>query len=49
MIEASTLGPERIAAGHAALDTPLRRLDGGEARLRDHLGDPLLVLVWASW
>ncbi len=40
---------ERIAAGHAALDAPLHGLDGSQTRLRDHLADPLLVLVWSSW
>lgn len=43
------LAPERIAAGRAALAVPLRRLDGGSATLGEHLADPLIVLVWASW
>ena len=32
-----------------ALDVPLVGLDGRTVRLRDHLGDPLIAFVWASW
>lgn len=34
---------------HPALDIELVGLDGSPARLSDHLGDPLMVFVWASW
>lgn len=38
-----------ILARHPSLDIELVGLDGHAARLRDHLGDPLIVFVWASW
>lgn len=38
-----------IPKRHSALDLELIGLDGHAARLRDHLGDPLIVFVWASW
>lgn len=43
------VSPERVAAGREALAVPLRRLGGGTATLAEHLADPLIVLVWASW
>jgi hypothetical protein len=45
----SVLSNDRIAAGRAALEVPLRRFGGGTATLREHLADPLVVLVWSSW
>jgi hypothetical protein len=33
----------------SGLDAPLRTLDGRPATLREHLADPLVVFVWASW
>jgi len=33
----------------AGLDAPLRTLDGRATTLREHLADPLVVFVWASW
>lgn len=37
------------APRHPSLDVELLGLDGRAARLGDHLGDPLIVFVWASW
>ncbi len=34
---------------HPALDVELVGLDGRGHRLREHLGDPLIVFMWASW
>jgi len=34
---------------HPAVDVALVDLEGRPARLRDHLGDPLVTFVWASW
>ena len=34
---------------HPGLEVPLVGLSGRTARLREHLGDPLIVFVWASW
>lgn len=45
----SALMSDRVRAGQAALDIPLRRLEGGTTRLREYLADPLIVLVWSSW
>jgi len=33
----------------AGLDAPLRMLDARATTLREHLADPLIVFVWASW
>lgn len=44
------IDPARPASRqHPALDIELDGLDGSPARLSDHLGDPLVVFVWASW
>lgn len=40
---------ESARTRHPALDLELRGLGGDTARLGDHLGDPLIVFVWASW
>jgi hypothetical protein len=44
-----SVSPDRVAAGREALAAPLRRLGGGTATLAEHLADPLIVLIWASW
>ncbi len=49
VLVSSRLPADRLAAGRQALAAPLRRLDGGSATLGEHLADPLIVLVWASW
>ncbi len=49
MTRQSRLSAEKVAAGREALRVPLRRLEGGTATLGEHLADPLIVLVWASW
>src|SRR5260221_13768644 len=48
-VEQSGLTSDRVAAGLIALDIPLKRLEGGTATLREHLGNPLIVLVWSTW
>ena len=45
----SARSAERVAAGLAALDLVLQRVEGGQATLREFLADPLIVFVWASW
>lgn len=36
-------------ARHPALEVELTGLDGRPQKLGDHLRDPLIVFIWASW
>ncbi len=41
--------PAEVAVGAFLRDGPLRGLNGPSHRLRDFLGRPLIINVWASW
>ncbi len=44
-----TQGQGRIQVGQPAPDFTLRTLDGGEMRLSDFRGQPVLINFWATW